>query len=55
MLFNLGRSRFMKFKKTIVFAYEMNWDRVATEMLDSRWAKQVGQRAYRLSAQIERM
>jgi lysozyme len=55
MIFNLGVTRFLKFKKTILYAYAMDWDKVASEMLDSKWAKQVGQRAYRLSAQIERM
>lgn len=55
MIFNLGRHRFLKFKKTILYAHQQKWDMVAIEMLDSRWAKQVGTRAYRLSAQIERM
>lgn len=54
MIFNLGRSRFLKFKKTIMYAYQKDWKNVAEEMLDSRWARQVGQRAYRLSAQVER-
>lgn len=54
MIFNLGRTRFLKFKKTILAAYAHDWDTVSTEMLDSLWAKQVGQRAYRMSAQVER-
>lgn len=56
MLFNMGRTRFLGFEKTIAYAYEMDWKNMATEMLDSKWARiDVGQRAYRLSAYIERL
>ncbi len=55
MLFNMGRRRFLGFKKTIAYAYELDWKNMSDEMLDSRWARQVGQRAYRLSAYIERL
>lgn len=55
MLFNLGRHRFLGFKKTIAYAYTKDWKNMSEEMLDSKWARQVGQRAYRLSAYIERM
>jgi len=55
MVYNLGVTRFLKFKKTILAAYSKDWKTVAVEMLDSKWSKQVGQRAYRLSAQIERV
>jgi len=52
MIFNLGRSRFIKFKNTIKAAYEHDWLKVSEEMLDSRWARQVGPRAKRLSSKI---
>jgi lysozyme len=55
MLFNLGRYRFMKFKKTILAAYAQDWQTVSVEMMDSRWARQVGQRAVRLSQHIARL
>lgn len=55
MAFNLGRSGLMKFKKTIFYAYNHDWENVAKEMMDSRWAKQVPNRAAKLKAKIERL
>lgn len=52
MLFNLGRPRFLTFKKMIAAVYDKDWKRAAEEMADSRWAGQVGARATRL---IKRM
>lgn len=52
MIFNMGRTRFLGFKKTIAAAYEKDWLTVSTEMLDSKWATQVGNRANRLSANM---
>jgi len=49
MLFNLGLSRFSGFKKMILAIKDERWDDAAREMLDSKWAGQVGQRAVRLS------
>ena len=49
MLFNLGLTRFKEFKKTIGYINQANYSAAADEMLDSRWAKQVGQRALTLS------
>ena len=49
MIFNLGLTRFKKFKKTIGYINQANHSAAADEMLDSRWAKQVGQRALTLS------
>ena len=47
MMFNLGKTRFLKFKKMIA-AIEMNhWDLAADEAKDSDWYKQVGNRAER--------
>ncbi len=53
MCFNLGISRFLKFKKTLKFLSEKNYPAAADEMLNSRWARQVGPRAKRLSKMIE--
>ena len=49
MVFNLGVSRFLNFKNAINAMQEEDWDEAAAQMLDSRWADQVGQRANRLA------
>ena len=49
MIFNLGFTKFRKFKKTIRAIKGKNWDMAAKEMLDSKWASQVGWRAKKLS------
>ena len=49
MVFNLGLTRFSGFKKTIGFIENGQYFMAATEMLDSKWAKQVGRRAVDLS------
>jgi len=52
MVFNLGISRLSKFTKTMSLIHDGEYDVAATEMLDSRWAKQVGNRAIELSEQM---
>jgi len=49
MLFNLGRSRFSRFKKTIAALRAKDYDTAAVEMMDSKWARQVKTRAVELS------
>jgi lysozyme len=49
MAFNLGASRLAGFVKTLQLIEEGDWEGAAAEMLDSRWAEQVGHRAVRLS------
>jgi lysozyme len=49
MVFNLGISRFLNFKNMIAAAESEDWEEAAAQMLDSRWADQVGQRAHRLA------
>jgi len=49
MIFNLGLTRFKKFKKTIGYINQANHSAAADEMLDSKWADMVGQRAITLS------
>ena len=45
MMFNLGKPRFLTFKRMIQAIKEKNWDKAANELLDSKYAAQVGQRA----------
>jgi len=52
MIFNLGLPRFLKFKKTIQAIKDKDYNTAAIEMLDSKWARQVGQRANRLAEQM---
>ncbi len=50
MCYQLGVSGVSKFKKTIQFMKNQQWDRASVEMLDSKWAReQTPQRAKRLS------
>lgn len=49
MLFNLGLARFKGFKNMIAALREHDYEKAATEMLDSKWARQVGARAERLA------
>jgi len=53
MLFNMGKPRFKKFKKTIKYIKAGKFDHASIEMLDSRWADQVGVRAKRLSRMMK--
>ena len=49
MIFNLGRTGFARFTKTIAYLSGRDYEAAADEMLDSRWAEQVGNRAKFLS------
>ena len=49
MVFNLGFNGVRKFKKMIRAIEDGYWRQAASEMLDSRWAAQVGPRALRLA------
>jgi lysozyme len=48
MCFNLGYPRLSKFKKFLAAAKDQDWETAADEMMDSKWATQVGDRAVRL-------
>lgn len=50
MAFNLGLPRLLKFKKMLAALKRGNSDRAASEAIDSKWAKQVGKRAWRIAA-----
>jgi lysozyme len=52
MAFNLGRVRLAAFKRLRDAVAAGEWERAAAEMLDSRWAEQVGIRAKRLAQQM---
>ena len=53
MVFNLGLTRFSRFVETIRAIQGKNWDIAAQEMLDSRWASQVGNRAKELALMMK--
>jgi lysozyme len=49
MLFNMGMARVTKFQRMLTALQMGKYDKAADEMLDSRWAKQVGKRADELA------
>lgn len=49
MIFNLGHTGFSKFIKMKKALSEFDYDRAALEMINSKWAGQVGERAVTLS------
>ena len=53
MAYQLGFAGFCKFKKTIGYLEEAEWEKASEEMLDSRWAKQTPNRAKELSEIIK--
>jgi len=53
MMFNMGRTRLSKFKKMNAAIAEGNWSEAALEGRDSRWYKQVTNRAERLMTRLE--
>lgn len=52
MMFNLGFTKFRKFKKMIAAFEDSNYPLAASEALDSKWAGQVGSRATRIATLI---
>jgi lysozyme len=52
MMFNLGRPRLSKFVKFREAINKKDWQEAKTQMLDSKWAKQVPNRANRLSERM---
>lgn len=49
MVFNLGYSRLSGFKKMFAALERKDYDGAANEMLDSKWARDVGERAKTLA------
>jgi|TARA_R100001594_G_scaffold102260_1_gene136857 lysozyme len=52
MAFNLGINRLLNFKKFLAALQEHDFETAAVEMMDSKWATQVGPRATRLRDRI---
>lgn len=52
MAFNLGVDGLLGFKRTLALVERGEHDAASVEMLDSKWARQVGRRADRLSEQM---
>ena len=53
MAFNLGVNGLLKFKKMLAAIDDGYFTRAAAEMLDSKWAFQVGDRALELAEQMK--
>ena len=53
MMFNMGRPRLSKFKKMIQAIKDSDWLEAANQMKDSRWYKQVTNRADRLISRMK--
>lgn len=53
MAFNLGVSGFLRFKNMLSAINNCFYEKAALEMLDSRWAKQVSNRANELAVQMD--
>lgn len=49
MAYNLGLAGLLKFRKMLAAVERSAWDMAAAEMLDSKWARQVGKRADELA------
>ena len=52
-MFNMGRPRLSKFKKMNVALQKYDWVEAAKEGRDSRWYRQVTNRAERLMTRLE--
>lgn len=52
MVFNMGLLRLMGFHQTLSAVARRDYATAADQMLDSQWAKQVGERAVRLAAMM---
>ncbi len=54
MCFNLGIMRLLGFKKMLAAVTQGDYERASAEMLDSKWARQVGKRAKKLAKMMKR-
>jgi lysozyme len=52
LAFNMGMPNLMQFRKTLILLRDGAWDRAADELLDSRYATQVGYRAVEVADMI---
>ena len=53
MCYQLGVTGFSRFRKTISFLQDKQWEEASVEMLDSLWAKQTPNRAKALSVIVK--
>ena len=53
MCYNLGITGLLKFKKTLFYLEHRMFKEASSEMLNSKWANQVGERAFQLSTIVE--
>lgn len=54
MMFNLGYTRLAGFRKFLDAVSRSDWTEAANQMLDSKWADDVGDRADRLAAAMRK-
>ena len=52
LCFNMGLNRLMGFEKMLAASVAGQWETAATELLNSRYAQQVGDRAVRLATML---
>ncbi len=52
-MFDMGRPKLQELKKFNAYVNQGNWKAASVEILNSTWAKQVGQRAVRLSNKMK--
>ena len=55
MCYQLGVGGFSKFKKTIAYLQNKQWEEASVEMLDSLWAKQTPNRAKEMSKRVKKL
>ena len=55
MCYQLGVTGFSKFKKTIAYLQNKQWEEASVEMLDSLWAKQTPNRAKEMSNRVKKL
>jgi lysozyme len=53
-IFNIGKTTFLKFKKTISAIKNQDWEETSKEMQNSLWYKQVGNRGKFIVNQIKK-
>lgn len=53
MMFNLGKTRFVKFRKMVRAINKGDWIEAAEQAKDSRWHRQVGSRALEIEHLLE--
>ena len=55
MCYQLGVTGFSKFKKTIAYLQNKQWEEASVEMLDSLWAIQTPNRAKEMSERVKKL